>query len=152
MDEQNLQLDDQNEQPLEECQMEAFVGRNTLYYEEKWNSVPGKAGFNLAAFFLGSIWAVYRRMYLEAAIVWVIAVVLEYIFRGGWSGLGGALFFGLGGNEVYRRKLIRLLKKTEGLGREEQQALLKKKGGTNFPAAVVFSIVAICLIILPRLF
>jgi len=133
---------EQNKQLFEPWQMEAFVGSNVEYYEGKWGNSSGNSGSNWAGFFTGLIWAVYRKMYLEAVIVWVIVVVLSYILQADWPVWIGGIIFGFGGNEAYRWKLERIVKKSQGLEREEQEALLKQKGGTNpILAAIVVGLI-----------
>ena len=144
MDEQNKQPEDQNKQPFEKWQMEAFIGANVEYFERKWGGSSDYAGWNWAAFFLGPSWLIYRKMYAETAIVFAFLFVLPLIP----INVGPLLIwvFAIWGNGLYRRKLIRIVKKLEGVRREEQEALLAKKGGINPVAAVISMVVLLALV------
>ena len=49
--------------------LKTFVGEKFAYYQQKWQHAPGQfKGFNIAAFFLGVFWLIYRKMYLYVAI------------------------------------------------------------------------------------
>jgi len=146
MDEQNKQSAAKNRNAFEQWQKNSFVRENIEYYDRKWGSSSDEldAGWNWAGFLIGPSWAVYRKLYLEAAIVFAILSALAFVFPTAMSLYGW--IFALGGNAMYRRKLVRIVKNSEGLGREEQKALLRKKGGTNPIAAAIVTIAFLVLI------
>lgn len=45
--------------------VQTFVGKNYDYYQRKWELAPSSIKvFKVAAFFLGVVWMVYRKMYV----------------------------------------------------------------------------------------
>ena len=138
MNEQNKQPGGQNKQPFERWQMRAFIGENAEYFERKWGGSSDYAGWNWAAFLLGPSWLIYRRLYAEGAIAFAVLFALALIFPGAWVLFGWV--FAIWGNGLYRKKLIKIIRKSEGLEREEQEALLEKKGGTNAFVAIIIPI------------
>src|ERR1700733_2644909 len=70
-------------QPTQQ-EIEAFVGRKSGYYLERWHDAlerEGRAeGMNWAAFFLGGFWMAYRKMYRAAVIFWGL-ILLEGILE-----------------------------------------------------------------------
>ena len=70
-----------------------FVGNANEYYIQKWlylKEQNTKVSFNIAAFFLGAIWMLYRKMYLET-LIWVCVIL--------GVGLLGGLFFPAGNED-----------------------------------------------------
>lgn len=61
---------------------ERLIGTNVFYYMDKFEYMElydTKTSWNWAAFFFGPFWMVYRKMYLNTAIILTIMVVLNMI-------------------------------------------------------------------------
>ncbi|MGB4811426.1 MAG: DUF2628 domain-containing protein [Methylophilaceae bacterium] len=138
---------------------ETFVGKNYAYYEKKWANaaVSSIKGFNVAAFFLGIIWLVYRKMYLYAAIVvgiLIIDAVIESYFplpeaMGKAVTWATAAVFGLLGNTWYKTHVDKKIAEIKATTPPEQiVAELAKRGGVNPQAAWALGIFFIIVIVL----
>lgn len=138
--------------------MQAFVGKNYAYYQRKWAFVktPGALkGFNVAAFFLGVIWLVYRKMYLYAAIfvgILLLDGIVEYYFplpEAIGKGLTWAIaaVFGLLGNSWYKAHADKKVNEiTATYPPEQVGAELAKQGGVNLAGAWAFGLAVIGLV------
>lgn len=132
-----------------------FVGKNYTYYQPKWALSPGAIkGFNVAAFFLGVVWMVYRKMYWYAAIVvaLIIAdVVVESYFPlpeavGKGITYGIYAVFGILGNYMYKTHVDKKVKEISAAFPPEQvNAELSKQGGVNLAGAWAFGVTIIVL-------
>lgn len=118
-------VDDVNRDWLTREEAEAFIGGNSSYYLEKWGSRHNSTlkGWNWAAAIFGIEWMAYRKMYLEAFLLYaffMVAVlvigsmfwVLRISFEIEILNLPLAIFSGLFGNLMYRKKALRVLRKT----------------------------------------
>jgi len=132
----------------EDWQVDAFVGSNPKYYKNKWKEHPGKhyGGWNWVPFFFGLEWLAYRKMYKQAIIAFLIALVINLIliFSPLHLDIDGKLFsdtinifFAFFGNGMYRKKLMANLKKTKDIKQAQQVLILKKKGGVSFISLVI---------------
>ena len=135
-----------------------FVGKNYQYYQKKWATAAVKKSplsWNWAAFFLGIIWMVYRKMYSLAAIVFailVLDVVIETYFPLPES-LGRAVtwavaaLFGWFGNIWYKSHVDKKVKAINAAFAPEQVNIeLAKQGGVNAPAAWTIGIILLILL------
>ena len=132
-------------------EVEAFVGKNHSYYYFKWRT-RGRwdelwAGFNWAAAIFNVFWLVYRRMYVEAVVVFAIDYVLDYVpwllanvfgLQGTFEALSWvfdialSVMVGVAGNGLYRRRSVAAV----GLARRETDParrtdVLIARGGTR---------------------
>ena len=145
-------MDKKNTAAFEDWQIEAFVGKKSEYYKERWTT---KSKVNWAGVFFSGLWLLHRRMYIESMITMggflAVGVIFEYVFAlDMWSplGLGLAVGIGIGGNDLYRGKFVRALKESDGMGREAQEKYLSLLGGISpiwktvlfFMLYIVFSI------------
>jgi hypothetical protein len=135
-----------------------FVGKNYEYYQRKWvfaRTPAALKGFNVAAFFLGVVWMVYRKMYMYAAIVFGLllldAVVESFlplpeaIGKGLTWGIYAA--FGLLGNYMYKIHVDEKISQiTAAFPIEQVDAELAKQGGVNLAGAWVFGVVLIAIV------
>lgn len=114
--------------------IQTFVGKNYEYYKRKWvfaKMSGALKGFNVAAFFLGVVWMVYRKMYMYAAIVFGLLVLdavvesflplPESIGKGLTWGVYAA--FGLLGNYMYKTYVDKKLAKLRRLFRLSKSML-----------------------------
>jgi hypothetical protein len=122
-----------------------FVGKNAAYYQNKWqkSGKGGPMGFNPAAFFLGIMWLIYRKMYLYALIVaglLIVDMVIESYYPlptafGQALTWGIAGIFGSLGNTWYKNHTDKKIAAiTATFPPEQVPAELAKQGGVN-PAA-----------------
>ncbi|MDV2440937.1 DUF2628 domain-containing protein [Acinetobacter gerneri] len=60
-------------QDMQESYRETFVGEKyQKYYQSRFDQINNKNGFNVAAFFLGIFWLLYRKMYLYSFIFFAL--------------------------------------------------------------------------------
>ena len=132
---------------------EAFIGDMSSYYFEKWETHRySTTGWNWAAFLLGVVWLVYRRMYVEIYLIFVILIGI-YVNGGllfGFDFLGKAILYllpysllfiptllGVFGNALYRQKGLRILNEIKSFDESERITLLRDKGGINIVGAII---------------
>jgi hypothetical protein len=143
---------------LEDWQIDAFVSINSNYYKEKWKDHTGEiyGGWNWVAFFFAIEWLVYRKMYKQAIVIFIVMNVINTILVLSLNiGLSDRFFFdiikliiAIWGNGFYRRKLISLLEKTKDMSKKERIFVLSKKGGINVLGLGIFIMLEIIIIII----
>ncbi len=132
-----------------------FVGEKYYtYYAEKWASHEGGTLFiswNWAAFFLGPIWLLYRKMYLQGAF-FVFALFFLEIFAARvlsaaalplyWFGYADAalrdglrVLLGVFGNCVYMNHMLGAIMRNKGKSAPEIVDAMVRGGGTNIALA-----------------
>ena len=127
--------------------LKTFVGEKFAYYQQKWQHTPGQfKGFNIAAFFLGVFWLIYRKMYLYVA-VFLGLILLDFAIEIYYplpelisKSLNWAIatVFGVLGNYLYKLHTTKKVKSiTESVIPEQLQAELAKQGGTNLSGALI---------------
>ena len=128
-------MTEKNTVTLEDWQIEAFVGKKSDYYKERWLT---KSKINWAGVFFSGLWMLHRKMYKESMITMgaflAVGMIFEYVFMiDMWGGLGIGLAcgIGIGGNDLYRGKLTRTLKESDGMNQEAQGIYLSLQGGVN---------------------
>jgi Protein of unknown function (DUF2628) len=136
--------------PVDE-NLSTFVGEKYAYYQQKWQLAPGQfTGFNIAAFFLGVFWLIYRKMYLYATIFLAIIIVdisIEMFYPlpdiiGKSLNWAIAAVFGVLGNYWYKLHTAKKVKAiTESFPPDQVQAELIKQGGTNIAGALIALVV-----------
>lgn len=131
-----------------------FVGENYSFYARRWaesdQRFGGKVSWNWAAFFLGPIWMVYRKMYAHCGILLAASLLLtvlaqvlgitpEQVIQ--WQMYAGpaiGFLLGLLGNWLYRQhaeRKVRQIIQTHG-HTEEAKLLLARQGGVNLTTAL----------------
>ncbi len=136
--------------------IDAFVGENADYYARKWAAMRGAASsrvsWNWAAAIGGIVWMLYRRLYIPAALILIIAFIdVEITFglkEAGlfplattvWDKISYLVYMsviGCWGNYWYLSRYQRAVKSAarDLRGPVEQLAFLAEKGGTNIFAA-----------------
>jgi hypothetical protein len=139
---------------------EVFFQKQVAYYFkqlERFNNGE-KYMFNVAAFFFGISWMLYRKMYLETiafvGILFVEVLFEQLIFSVLASkvisyliGLATGFAFGTLANFFYLQKAQRTvaLAKATFSTHEERLVYVKKNGGTNTIALII---VVLCVIVL----
>lgn len=142
---------------VSENELRTFIGeKNPNYYIEKWNLIDQtnkSVSWNWASFFLGSLWLLYRKMYVWGALMIAVSMVISWMgIPFGWLLL--AILVGMFGNKLYleetRKKIIEIKTITSDLNGQYQ--MIKSKGGTNLALpiviAVIGSLITIFLIII----
>jgi hypothetical protein len=149
-----------------EHEVRAYVGSNADYYLKAWQpgltGDGGASGFNIAAFFLSSLWLGYRKMYMAVLILFGIIlaeiVLEELLFVGilkmreappGVSLLVGlivAIVVGIGANRWYLAQARRVIGEVRSQGLQEEAHLktLSSRGGTSLGASLgLFALFAV---------
>ena len=125
--------------------LKAFTGKNSD------KILAGN--FNFAAFFSGSIYFFYRKMYLYGVILFIIEMILSNLLKSQLItiviGLMLSFIVGLKTNQLYvnhARKKIRKIKKN-GTSNEEIKSNCIKKGGTSIASAILFVVTVIIIFV-----
>ena len=138
--------------------IQIFVGKNYDYYQRKWaltNTSVSIKSFNVAAFFLGIVWMIYRKMYLYAAIVTTFLVadaIIETYYplpeaAGKALTWGVYIAFGLLANLMYKTHVDKKLKDiSANFPPEQVNAELAKQGGVNLAGAWAFGVLLILIV------
>ncbi|MDO4770184.1 MAG: GYF domain-containing protein [Brachymonas sp.] len=131
-----------------------FVGENYPFYARRWaesdQRFGGKLSWNWAAFFLGPIWLVYRKMYAHCAALLAASLALTALAQASgvsvedilkWQMHAGpaiSFLLGLFGNWLYRLHAQRKVRQIiEANGQSEQvRLLLARQGGVNLTTAL----------------
>ncbi len=137
------------EQTPDEELIKAYIGKNYEKISQK--------SFSLPAFFLTSIYLLYRKLYIYTLILIIGSIVLSFIpLISLISSLLISIVLGLKFNEIYleevKRKveIIKLENKTAT--KEELLDICSKKGGTNIVAPIIAIATVFILIVLLILF
>ena len=132
--------------------VEIYIG--PMYYNFK------KGSFSWCAFFLGPIYFVYRKLYAVGILIYLINLGLskfaEYVRMNIFIQLGITLMFqiflGITFKKFYFNECMervgKIKQQNPDLGYNQLTELVKRKGGTNLLAALLFIIPIILLIII----
>lgn len=156
------EVDFSDDQKREELKI--FVGDKFGYYFSKWIMFEnGKwVSFNVAAFFLGLMWLLYRKMYLEVGIILglflVEGIIIDFIFvidslnyqiANLVSSIVYAILIPLSANYLYlksaERKIAKL--KTKAYSQEELLERISEKGGTSIAAVFLYTTLCIAALL-----
>jgi len=143
---------------------EAYFQKSKSYYLNRldWYLKGQKYSFNLFAFLFGLFWFMYRKMYLEAAVIFLAMMVegfLESLIlptNSGWeieklvniiSTFVIASIAGLVGNYFYFRKAGKVIEraKMKFAGSEQQISFLKERGGVSYFFLVIIFVCIVAL-------
>jgi endogenous inhibitor of DNA gyrase (YacG/DUF329 family) len=154
-----------NEDTNKNSYMSAYVGKKyDIYYKEIFERKPQNKiyiSFNWVPIFLGPIWLIYRKMYIEAIISIATSSIMDFILSsligfsdrlGEISGRLLGIILALIGNSIYRLKVYRVIKRIENINNEDHILYLKKHGGTNIIAAIIVFVIFLVLALLPIIF
>lgn len=131
---------------------EAYFGRSKDYYLAQFKNDEIQLRFSFYAFFFSLYWFVFRKMYKQAFILFLLSVFLEIILFLVFGDLGSYLLFllflsicGFIGNNLYMKKARRVVEKVKDKydNQEEQIEYLRKKGGVSYPAVIVLFVVSV---------
>ena len=126
----------------DEHALSSYVGKKADVYFRKWGIESGPIrtmSFNIPAFFLGYIWAAYRKMYgvlFALLFVWLVFDAYTYS-QGDDSGIAKAIGFGtsflLGwfGNYLYYLQAKRKIDKIKKLNPSNIKEKIEKAGGAS---------------------
>lgn len=129
-----------------------YVGDKYHRFAEAFDSFDraGKlqASFSWPAFFLGLVWFVYRKMYLEALVIFVAALLGQLLLSGltqgsGLISLGAALLLGLLAKGLYWKAVDRRIFQAMNLYPQEPAeaiAWLARRGGVNLAGALILAL------------
>lgn len=124
---------------------EAAIGqRNKNYYLARVEEFEKKrpmleTGWNWSAFLFGSLWALYRKMYVAFAILFTVALLAIFVAPAEMKPviLGGQqLFFAVFANAIYRKHItqkVESVKKHTG-DNAKRISILSKNGGVHYIA------------------
>lgn len=139
-----------NSNRVSEEELRIFIGENnTNYYIEKWsliNKTNKSVSWNWASFFLGSLWLLYRKMYVWGVLMMVVSMAATLSgVPFSWLILG--ILTGMFGNKLYleetRKRIIEIKSITGDLNR--QYEMMRSKGGTNLTLPIIIAVI-VCLI------
>lgn len=143
----------QVEEMINDPLTEVFVAKNFSSYKRKWEKLKEnkKASWNWAAFFLGPLWAIYRKMYLVAFLYFLASSVLEMIpVLGSLLAIVIWILFSVYAHYLYYRFVKNKIAKIKAEVKDETllQDTIKRKGGVNVWAPIVVAILFVVFIIL----
>ncbi|WP_185806843.1 DUF2628 domain-containing protein [Bacillus salinus] len=132
-----------------------FVGKRQEFYSKKWaqfKNQKNNLSWNWAAFLLGFVWLVYRKMYLYGylalAIIITVDIIYILILKEAMSSsvfAGTFIIFGLSGNQFYLdfvKKQVNKIKQAD-LGESERIKKMKKQGGVSWKGVLLYLVVFI---------
>ncbi|MDH8678783.1 DUF2628 domain-containing protein [Fusibacter bizertensis] len=126
----------------QESEMAAFIGPNYDFYLKKFevqNFTESDYTWNWPAFFVSSMWFAYRKLYVHAAVLFVVFTLLNFMGGvGDLIGLGISIYIGFSGNYYYRRYVEDQVEQVKELPYDERQSFYQKKGGTSTVAVLIF--------------
>lgn len=143
-----------------------FFQERSSYYIDKVNKYKEgkKFTFNIAAFFFGFIWFTYRKMYLEAFLLFLFIVVegiieasiLSTLSQEESSAVGLVMTVLMGaalgflGNYLYIRKAERTIRKALQKENDPQKIdeYLHRKGGTSYLFIIAILVMVIAFVIM----
>jgi hypothetical protein len=129
----------------------AFVVESPVFYLKTYRHKleTGEFTFNIPAFFLGMFWFLYRKMYVQAAVIFAIISVIGVVedlmlVNASANGLASmivnivvtlitSLITGFVANNLYIAHAEKKINQITATIKDEESVLkeLKKKGGTN---------------------
>lgn len=130
--------------------LECYVGSNYGYYSKKWHGESWERSFtswNWAAFFFGSEWMLYRKMYGMAIglvlIRMALAFFLPYLY---WlSSLVIGICVAIYGNSWYYKKAMAEADRARREDPMRAEEILQKRGGTNIAIVLIIEIASLIL-------
>ncbi|MDO5096318.1 MAG: DUF2628 domain-containing protein [Peptostreptococcaceae bacterium] len=122
--------------------LERFLDKNADYYIFKFNRMErsrNPISWSWSGFLFGETWLLYRKQYLIAALIYILATVTSFFIpQSSFVILGiSRLLFGLLGNRIYYRYAKRELAEIDSMNDSYLQDIhIRVKGGTNIKAAI----------------
>lgn len=127
----------------EEELIRLFVGENFGKFEavyEKMKIKKGALGWCWTAFFLPSVWLLYRKLYIEAVVILVLPVVILTIFPNlDIANVGISVAVAMTGKNYYLGRAKTKIGKIMALSEPDdfKMELLQRAGGVSWPAAII---------------
>lgn len=143
--------------------LRAYFGNSQEYYIEKYRRFLNgqKLSWNIAPFFLGLFWFLYRRLYVAFIVIIALTLLEGYleglIFPNVEPGvfmlpIGFAFAFAMGGigNYLYLKKAEREIEKAfQAFDSEEARiSYLERAGRPNWQGVLLFGIVVLAMLVL----
>lgn len=126
---------------LDTDDMNLFISKKTEYYNQKFEQITktgNKRTWNWAAFFCNIYWFLYRKMYAQAGIIFLISIVASMIpFVGPIVNLGMVIGIGMYANSIYLDNANKKLNEIDAMGYEPKESMIMKKGGTNIAIPLI---------------
>lgn len=126
---------------------DAYIQQNTEYYNRKFREMDAhgsKTSWNWAAFLISPLWCIYRKMYVHAAALFIIASLLGKI---GWIGplvcLAGYAVFGVYANHIYREYLKKVTDFASHISEPAKSQYLSTHTGADMNKATLISVIAV---------
>ncbi|HAG43216.1 MAG TPA: hypothetical protein DCL31_07435 [Clostridium sp.] len=112
------------------------------------NQTNKSVSWNWASFFLGSLWLLYRKMYVWGTLMIAVSMAISWMgIPFGWLLL--AILAGMFGNKLYleetRKKIIEIKTITSDLNSQYQ--MIKSKGGTNLALPITIAVIGFLITI-----
>lgn len=126
---------------------ERLVGSKTDYYLprfEKMENLNSFTSWNWAAFFFGTGWMMYRKMYAYGAVMYCISWVLALLELTGLSLLLG-VGIGVFGNYLYMKDINNRTEKAMNMQPEEREIYIQKNSGTGWVVVIILFVVGMVL-------
>jgi Tfp pilus assembly major pilin PilA len=145
-----------------------FIGpKNARYYLDKFadfRSHGGSVSWNWPAFFIASIWFLYRKMWLNAFLYWIVLPVTLMVLTGvlaasGAGAASGLFYYGsywfitfiivpMFANRLYYRHTQRKISKVVAVtsAPEQQSIEVARSGGTSTIALVIVPFILVFVI------
>lgn len=137
---------------LDKKDVDTFISKNINYYNEKFNQIEktgNKITWNWPAFFFTNAWLLYRKMYVQFAILLLASLILGCIpVLGGIIKIGIPIACGMYGNWIYLNHVNKNLNEINIMGYERKEMLMAKRGGTNIIIPLIFSAIVFIGIII----
>ena len=153
---------------ITEAELGIFFGKNKAYYLGVWDRY--QSGENLPfkpyAFLFGIFWFIYRKMYFEGLVIFLVSVLIGAIEQAVFSrylfpspdqmriismvtNVTLACILGFSANYLYMKHTERKMAgfDNHASNKEEFTEILSKKGGTNLTVALGFLCMYIALIL-----
>lgn len=136
--------------------MELFVSKNVGYYNQKFNQITktgNKRTWNWSAFLFTAYWLIYRKMYLQAGLVFLgVTVVAMIPFIGPLINLCIYVGIGMYANSMYLDNANKKLNEIYTMGYEPKEEIIMKKGGVNIVVPLIIVGITILFIVIAALF
>ncbi len=126
-----------------------LIGRNRRYYLTRFRAMQERrsaVSLNLSALLLGPFWLLYRKMQFLGLILLLAEFTPLYVHSFLFLGviLAIAAVLGLFGNDIYRWKIERVVRKNQAAAPEWKHGYLQIIGGTSL--VPIFLALALCVL------
>ncbi|HTU10134.1 MAG TPA: TIR domain-containing protein [Allosphingosinicella sp.] len=142
--------------PPSTARLEMAIGPNAAYYLASWQAMDARRSqlsWNWAACFASLFWFAYRKMWVPAAVLFLVFLALNALgllstslmIAGGGLSVVAMIAGGALGNGFYRQQVLRLARSTAGLEPGPALAALRVKGGVSKPGVIVLAILSLAV-------